>query len=60
MSVLGKLDLSAVPLHEPIIMGTLCVVIVMGAALLGALTYHRKWATCGASGSPRWTTSASA
>jgi cytochrome o ubiquinol oxidase subunit 1 len=43
MSVLGKLDLSAVPLHEPIIMGTLCVVVVMGAALLGALTYHRKW-----------------
>ena len=25
MSLLGKLDLSAVPLHEPIIMGTLLV-----------------------------------
>jgi cytochrome o ubiquinol oxidase subunit 1 len=39
----GKLTLDAVPYHEPIIMGTLAVVLVMGAALLGALTYYGKW-----------------
>ncbi|GJG94681.1 cytochrome o ubiquinol oxidase subunit I [Cupriavidus pauculus] len=39
----GKLSLDAIPLHEPIIMGTLVVVLLGGAALLGALTYYRKW-----------------
>ncbi|MEF3067778.1 cytochrome o ubiquinol oxidase subunit I [Pandoraea apista] len=39
----GKLDLDAIPLHEPIIMGTLAVVLMGGAALLGAITYYRKW-----------------
>jgi cytochrome o ubiquinol oxidase subunit 1 len=39
----GKLDLSAIPFHEPIIMGTLVIVLVGGAALLGAITYFRKW-----------------
>lgn len=39
----GKLDLSAIPFHEPIIMGTLVVVMLGGAALLGAITYYRKW-----------------
>ncbi|HVI54658.1 MAG TPA: cytochrome o ubiquinol oxidase subunit I [Luteibacter sp.] len=39
----GKLDLSAIPLQEPIIMGTLVVVLLGGAALLAAITYHRKW-----------------
>ncbi|MBB3010757.1 cytochrome o ubiquinol oxidase subunit I [Cupriavidus alkaliphilus] len=42
--MLGKLNLEAIPYHEPIIMGTLAVVIVLGAALLGAITYYRKWA----------------
>ncbi|WP_354686647.1 cytochrome o ubiquinol oxidase subunit I [Cupriavidus necator] len=41
--MLGKLNLEAIPYHEPIIMGTLAVVIVLGAALLGAITYYRKW-----------------
>ncbi|SPA49604.1 cytochrome o ubiquinol oxidase subunit I [Cupriavidus taiwanensis] len=41
--MLGKLNLEAIPYHEPIIMGTLAVVLVLGAALLGAITYHRKW-----------------
>ncbi|MCO4864380.1 cytochrome o ubiquinol oxidase subunit I [Cupriavidus sp. WGlv3] len=41
--MLGKLNLEAIPYHEPIIMGTLAVVIVLGAALLGAITYFRKW-----------------
>ncbi|MCI3208812.1 MULTISPECIES: cytochrome o ubiquinol oxidase subunit I [Pandoraea] len=39
----GKLDLDAIPWHEPIIMGTLAVVLLGGAALLGAITYFRKW-----------------
>ena len=43
MSLFGKLDLSAVPTHEPIIMGTLAVVVLLGAALLGAITYYGKW-----------------
>jgi len=41
--MLGKLSLDAIPLHEPIIMGTLVVVLLGGAALLGAITYFRKW-----------------
>ncbi|MDE1179895.1 cytochrome o ubiquinol oxidase subunit I [Paraburkholderia sp.] len=39
----GKLNLDAVPYHEPIIMGTLAVVVVFGAALLAAVTYAGKW-----------------
>ncbi|WP_137927118.1 cytochrome o ubiquinol oxidase subunit I [Cupriavidus sp. 2SB] len=39
----GKLSLDAIPLHEPIIMGTLLVVMLGGAALLGAITYFGKW-----------------
>ncbi|MGY2486026.1 cytochrome o ubiquinol oxidase subunit I [Cupriavidus sp. CP313] len=43
--MLGKLNLDAIPLHEPIIMGTLAVVIVLGIALMGAITYYGKWKT---------------
>jgi cytochrome o ubiquinol oxidase subunit 1 len=39
----GKLSLDAIPFDEPIIMGTLAVVIIGGLALLGAITYYRKW-----------------
>ncbi len=39
----GKLTLEAVPYHEPIIMGTLGVVVLLGLALVGAMTYYRKW-----------------
>lgn len=41
--MLGKLSLDAIPYHEPIIMGTLAVVVILGAALLGAITYYGKW-----------------
>jgi cytochrome o ubiquinol oxidase subunit 1 len=41
--IFGKLSLDAVPFHEPIIMGTLAVVIVGGLVLLGAITYYGKW-----------------
>src|SRR5471030_1958339 len=39
----GKLTLSAIPLHEPIIMGTLVVVLLLGTALLGAVTRAGQW-----------------
>src|ERR1700752_648587 len=39
----GKLSLSAIPLHEPIIMGTGVVVVLLGFAILGAITYYRQW-----------------
>ncbi|MGF6768111.1 cytochrome o ubiquinol oxidase subunit 1 [Paraburkholderia sp. GAS199] len=39
----GKLTLDAIPYHEPIIMGTLGVVILGGLALLGLVTYAGKW-----------------
>jgi cytochrome o ubiquinol oxidase subunit 1 len=39
----GRLSLDAIPLHEPIIMGTLAMVMLGGAALLGAITYYGKW-----------------
>jgi cytochrome o ubiquinol oxidase subunit 1 len=39
----GKLSLEAIPTHEPIVMGTLAAVLVLGAALLGAITYFGKW-----------------
>ena len=41
--IFGKLTLDAVPFHEPIIMGTLAVVVLGGLALLGAITYYGKW-----------------
>ncbi|CAG2127805.1 cytochrome o ubiquinol oxidase subunit I [Cupriavidus plantarum] len=39
----GKLSLSAIPFHEPIIMVTLSAVMLGGLALLGAITYFKKW-----------------
>ena len=39
----GKLSLSAIPFHEPIIMITLSCVALGGLGLLGAITYFKKW-----------------
>ncbi|MDF3831745.1 cytochrome o ubiquinol oxidase subunit I [Cupriavidus basilensis] len=39
----GKLNIDAIPYHEPIIMGTLVAVILLGTALIGAVTYFGKW-----------------
>jgi cytochrome o ubiquinol oxidase subunit 1 len=39
----GKLTLDAVPYHEPIIMGTLVVVAILGIAILGAVSRLGKW-----------------
>lgn len=39
----GKLTLDALPLHVPIVMGTLAVVAVLGLALVIAITKYGKW-----------------
>ena len=41
--LLGKLGLHSLPLDEPVVVGTFLGVVVLGAALLGALTYFRLW-----------------
>ncbi len=39
----GKLSLNAIPFHEPIVMVTITAIIVIGLALVGAITYFHKW-----------------
>ncbi|GAA0344857.1 cytochrome o ubiquinol oxidase subunit I [Morganella psychrotolerans] len=39
----GKLTLDAVPLHEPIVVVTLLGIVLGGLAVLGLITYFRKW-----------------
>lgn len=39
----GKLTLDAIPYHEPIVMGTLSVVAILGIALVASMTYYKKW-----------------
>jgi cytochrome o ubiquinol oxidase subunit 1 len=39
----GNLSFDAIPTNEPIVMGTLAVVALLGAALLAAVTRARKW-----------------
>jgi len=39
----GKLTLQAIPLDQPIIMAVLAVLVLAGAAILGLMTYYRKW-----------------
>ncbi|WP_049621562.1 cytochrome o ubiquinol oxidase subunit I [Frateuria defendens] len=39
----GKLSLDAVPYHEPIIMGTLAIIVLGGIAVLAAITRYGKW-----------------
>jgi cytochrome o ubiquinol oxidase subunit 1 len=41
--MLGKLSLDAIPYNEPIIMGTLAVVSVLGIAILAAITRAGQW-----------------
>src|ERR1041385_1668127 len=42
-TLLGRLDLDALPIHEPILVGTFIVVALGGLGLLGVLTYLRLW-----------------
>ncbi|MDB5368142.1 MAG: Cytochrome ubiquinol oxidase subunit [Rhodospirillales bacterium] len=39
----GKLSLDAIPLEQPIIMGTGVVVALLGLTILGLITYFRQW-----------------
>jgi cytochrome o ubiquinol oxidase subunit I len=42
-ALLGRLTIGALPIHEPILVGTFAGVVVLGAALLAAITYFRQW-----------------
>ena len=39
----GKLSLSAIPFHVPIIMGSVSVVLLGAALVLALITYYGKW-----------------
>ncbi len=41
--VFGRLTLEALPLDQPILVGTFIVVALGGIAIVGALTYYRVW-----------------
>ncbi|MEP7186610.1 MAG: cbb3-type cytochrome c oxidase subunit I, partial [Rhodanobacter sp.] len=41
--LLGRLSLDALPLHNPIVLWTFVVVALGGGAVVGAITYFRKW-----------------
>ncbi|QSX33652.1 cytochrome o ubiquinol oxidase subunit I [Shewanella avicenniae] len=43
MSLLGKLSIDAVPYHEPIVMGTLAGVGIIGALVVFLLTKYKLW-----------------
>ncbi|MDX1799489.1 MAG: cytochrome o ubiquinol oxidase subunit I [Marinobacter sp.] len=39
----GKLSLDSIPFHEPIVMGTVAVIAIVGAALVAWITAKKKW-----------------
>ena len=41
--VFGRLSWESVPLHEPILLGTFLVVALLGAGVVGAVSYFRLW-----------------
>ncbi|QWT19494.1 cytochrome o ubiquinol oxidase subunit I [Bacillus sp. NP157] len=41
--LLGRLTLDAIPLHEPILVGTFITVAVLGLAVVVALTWLKRW-----------------
>ncbi|CAG9168532.1 Cytochrome bo(3) ubiquinol oxidase subunit 1 [Cupriavidus laharis] len=41
--IFGRLSWEAIPLHEPILLGTFIVVVLGGLVLLGAVTYFGLW-----------------
>ncbi|EWS99170.1 cytochrome o ubiquinol oxidase subunit I [Pseudoalteromonas sp. SCSIO_11900] len=43
MSFLGKLSIDAIPFHEPIIMVTMAVIVVVGLIIAGLITKYKKW-----------------
>ena len=41
--MLGNLSLSAIPMQNPIIMGAVAFMFLAALAIVGAITYYRKW-----------------
>ena len=41
--IFGKLTLEAIPYHEPILVAVMVFMVLGGLAVLGGLTYYRKW-----------------
>ena len=41
--MLGKLNLDAIPYHDPIIMSALVGSLLLGVAIVAAITYYKKW-----------------
>ena len=41
--MLGKLNLEAIPYHDPIIMAALGGSLLLGLAIIAAITYYKKW-----------------
>ncbi|MET0248631.1 MAG: cytochrome o ubiquinol oxidase subunit I [Sphingobium sp.] len=42
-TIFGRLDWSAFPIHEPILIGTFAMVVLGGVVVLGAVTKYRLW-----------------
>ncbi len=41
--IFGRLSWESIPLHEPILLGTFLVVLVLGIGVVGAVTYFGRW-----------------
>ena len=41
--IFGRLTWDAIPFHEPILLATFAVVVLGGAAIVGAVSYYRLW-----------------
>src|SRR6188474_3326439 len=41
--IFGRLSIDSFPIHEPILVATFAVVVLIGAALLGAITKYKLW-----------------
>jgi cytochrome o ubiquinol oxidase subunit 1 len=42
-TIFGRLSLESFPIHEPILLGTFIVVVLLGAGIFGAVTWFRLW-----------------
>ncbi|MFJ7441486.1 cytochrome o ubiquinol oxidase subunit I [Methylorubrum thiocyanatum] len=42
-TIFGRLTWESFPIHEPILLGTFAVVVLLGLAIVGAVTWYRLW-----------------
>ncbi|WBH17231.1 cytochrome o ubiquinol oxidase subunit I [Sphingomonas radiodurans] len=42
-TIFGRLSFESFPIHEPILLGTFIVVVILGTGLVGAVTKYRLW-----------------